>query len=412
MWKRAVSQTVWATGGLGVRSALLVGLFALSACASSVGPDVAETTASLLPVAPSSTASPTTTLRPIAGEAIAVGLLFADAAKTRPLFVAPNSVDGLEAAINIPGGGIGGRPLLLVACEAKNDVALKGCAKTFSEKRAYGVVVANDDTFSLKALEKLAKDFPVVVANPSRISTLTSRSLLAATAGIPGLAQGMAIAARRELKAETVAVVHFGDAESNALYKSVVRAVSVKLGAKPTNITEVVLEAGGSAEEVAKAFSVVKGVASVVVSLVWGTACNQLHSWAAEQELVPEVIAIESCVQQLSPSKSQGWFEAHYGDNSSSDAVRRAVTTMINVLAARPVRGLSAPTFGSLMNSTSRDMGPFRETPLCGEVAVYPALCSSKMGVARLVDGTRDDVRGGSGAAAIDLFADLDVAGS
>ena len=222
----------------------------------------------------------------------------------------------------------------------------------------------------------------------------------------------MAIAAQQEMKAETVAVVHFGDAESNALYQSVVRAVSVKLGAKQANITDVVLQAGGNAKELAKAFDAVKSAASVVVSLVSGTACNQLQEWLAEQEVVPKIITFESCARQISPSKSNGWFVAHYGDNSSREAVRHAVGAIINVLTVRPVRGLSAPTFGSLVKSASEKTGPFHEVPLCGEVAVYPALCSSKLGLTRLVNGSREDVRGGSGSAAIDLFADLDVAGS
>ena len=402
---------MWARKNPFVRGAIGAGLLLLAAWASPGAPEVASTTTSLT-AATTTTVSPTTTLSPVGGEPIAVGVVFAASAKMRPLFAGADSIDGVEAATNVPGGGVGGRPLLLVPCTAKADSTLKECMQTFSEAGVYGVVVANDDAFSLKALEKMAKDFPVVVANPSRISTLTSRSLLAVTAGIPGLAQGMAIAARNELKAESVAVVHFGDSEANALYQSVVRAVSVKLGAKPANITEVVLQAGGSAKEMAKAFSAIKNNASVVVSLVSGTACNQLQTWVAEQEVAPQVVAIDSCAGQISPDKSDGWFVAHYGNNSSREAVRRAVSAMTNVLSIRPVRGLSAPTFGSLLNSESSAAEPFQETPLCGQVAVYPALCSSKMGIARLANGEREDVRGGSGLSAIDLFADLEVVGS
>ena len=188
--------------------------------------------------------------------------------------------------------------------------------------------------------------------------------------------------------------------------------MTVKLGAKLANITEVVLKAGGSAKEMSKAFSATKNGASVVLSLVSGTACNQLQTWVAEQEVAPRVVAIDSCAGQISSDKSDGWFVVHYGNNSSREAVRRAVSVMTNVLSVRPVRGLSAPTFGSLINSTSSAAEPFQETPLCGEVAVYPALCSSKMGFARLANGEREDVRGGSGSPAIDLFADLEVVGS
>ena len=410
MLKRVVKIATCTTRAIFVRGAVMGGLALLAACTPSGTP--VEQTTTLALTATTTTVSPTTTLKPVVGEAIAVGVVFTDSAKMRALYAAPDSIDGIEAATNVPGGGVAGRPLLLVPCTAKADVALKKCVKTFSEADVYGVVVANDDAFSLKALEKMAKDFPVVVANPSRISTLTSRSVLAVTAGFPGLAQGMAIAARNELKADTVAVVHFGDAESNAMYQSVVRAVSVKLGAKPTNITEVVLQAGGSAKEMSKAFAATKSVASVVVSLVSGTACNQMQTWITEQEVAPRVVAIDSCAGQISPSKLNGWFVAHYGNNSSRDAVRRAVSAVANVLAVRPVRGLSAPTFGSLMNSASSATEPFQETPICGKVAVYPALCSSKMGIARLVDGAREDVRGGSGSPAIDLFADLEVVGS
>jgi branched-chain amino acid transport system substrate-binding protein len=363
----------------------------------------------------------------------------------------PAAAAAATAYLNTELGGVSGRPIELVSCPVETESDATACAARLGTDPTVAMIMTGAlQVGGSQLYDGVAGTKPILIGSGLTASDFLTTNAHTYTVGGAGVVAGLAhfITAGLPQPPTKVAVVHLSTDAGTTAVSLFVKPI---LEAAGTPAVYAPLPDPATTADVNTALGTAGALdADVVFAIVDVANCNNLYDALADLKLAPTVVSVGLCTSSpvathlaglgLTDKAPNGWY---FGSNGYSQnipnldagidtynakiaqyGVPESGTVSVDTTGLAPLTFATTLTVAKLMNTLGDQAtdpaaleaaitaftGPmmFQAGPIaCGKTTVVgvtlPAVCASRMGIQRYIDGTWTPISDGNNGKAIDI---------